>query len=960
MSDVDFLRFVLPEDGVYVGLLICSNTKQIKQRFFTDVEDLYTFAVDGSARGLNAYFACASYLDDTSRRQENVSLIKSFFLDVDCGEGKEFADQREGAAALVQLCKKHRLPKPTIVSSGNGFHVYWVLDEAISYVQWRGYARKLKALSPNFDPAVTADAARVLRVPGTTNTKGGKPVRVIAQGQSTSLSKFAEALGAPAAPSQAAAPPPKTKSSASLNKQMLEAMSSDSGLPPADSALILESCANLRWATENQDKVSEPLWYATLGVAAYCENPEDTAIAWSSQYENYDEGETRRKVTQWKDNATGPTTCAKLRDLNETKCEGCPFAEKLTSPAQLGIRSVEVAADDTAPDTTAKTVPVPKQFKRTERGFVIIEENKLEFLVCDFDIYPVSYGYDELLKYEVCRFRWKRPHVGWQDITLRLALLAPSQSHKDLSTALADKGIVLNSSKQMGLFQVLLRGYLHELRKMQTMTNLFSTMGWKEDYTQFALGNRIMRKDKDGAIGVSEIKYAGANGRIAETLYGTKGDAAQFARLTLALEKADLPIHNWMFMVGMSSVLYAFGGLNGLVINLYGKTGGGKTLAQYCQQAVWGDPIKLHFASGFTGNALYQRLGLYNNLPFTIDEATVIPQKEIGDFLYCVSQGREKARLDRNAEAKEVHTWSLPVTTSANKAMGSMLTSAGMVAEAQLSRLLDIKLPVHPLLYEGSKTGKGLYRIVTNCYGHIGPKFMEYILTVGVDAVRQMLKDHEDRFNKQYDIKFGGSERFWEQAIVTADFCGMIAAEQGWILCDYRKSTEAVLRAVGVFRENIDEVRVDCFDILGEYFNDNVADTIVVNHMQSTKMSNHDPHMSPRNGIYIRFDIYQDAPNMKAKCGTVSIDRKHLRSWIGANNHDYRGLISDLIQEGVLRDSKAQKVSMGKNTKYRIPQVYALKFSLKHPKLANLITNARDNRNRAAIERLKEDSGADA
>jgi len=188
----------------------------------------------------------------------------------------------------------------------------------------------------------------------------------------------------------------------------------------------------------------------------------------------------------------------------------------------------------------------------------------------------------------------------------------------------------------------------------------------------------------------------------------------------------------------------------------------------------------------------------------------------------------------------------------------------------------------------------------------------------------------------------------------------MIAAEQGWILCDYRKCTEAVLQAVGVFRENIEEVKVDCFDILGEYFNDNVSDTIVVNHMQSTNISNHDPNMSPRNAIYIRFDIYQEAPNMAAKCGTVSIDRKHFRSWIGANGHDYRGLISDLIQEGVLKDSKAQKTSMGKNTKYRIPQVYALKFSLKHPKLVNLITNARDNRNRAAVEKLKENSGADA
>ena len=84
--------------------------------------------------------------------------------------------------------------------------------------------------------------------------------------------------------------------------------------------------------------------------------------------------------------------------------------------------------------------------------------------------------------------------------------------------------------------------------------------------------------------------------------------------------------------VGFSAPLYNFTGLKGLTISLYGPTGGGKTLAQYWVQSLYGDPEKLHFAAKFTQNTLFGRLGLYSNLPMTIDEVTLMQDKEVGDF----------------------------------------------------------------------------------------------------------------------------------------------------------------------------------------------------------------------------------------------------------------------------------------------------------------------------------------
>ena len=62
-----------------------------------------------------------------------------------------------------------------LINSGYGIHVYWVLTESISYAEWLPVAQGLKdmCIQHNLlaDNGVTADAARVLRVPGTRNHK---------------------------------------------------------------------------------------------------------------------------------------------------------------------------------------------------------------------------------------------------------------------------------------------------------------------------------------------------------------------------------------------------------------------------------------------------------------------------------------------------------------------------------------------------------------------------------------------------------------------------------------------------------------------------------------------------------------------------------------------------------------------------------------------------------------------
>ncbi len=129
--------------------------------------------------GLNTYHSIAAFDSTTNSREvENARKICSLFIDVDSGPDhrKRYKTTSECETAITEFLKSTKIPKPSIiVSSGNGYHCYWVLNQTASIAEWLPVAKKLKELcfKKNFyiDQAPTADAARVLRTIGTKNFK---------------------------------------------------------------------------------------------------------------------------------------------------------------------------------------------------------------------------------------------------------------------------------------------------------------------------------------------------------------------------------------------------------------------------------------------------------------------------------------------------------------------------------------------------------------------------------------------------------------------------------------------------------------------------------------------------------------------------------------------------------------------------------------------------------------------
>ncbi|MDB2372546.1 AAA family ATPase [Amylibacter sp.] len=174
----EFLEKVLPQSGIY--MLFLTKEKKNFHRSYTNIDTMAS-AVDWfDNSGYSVYHACSSFHTEESRKADNTAHFRSFFLDLDCGlkkanEGKGFIDKAAACNALKDFCKKLGLPKPTIIDSGGGFHVYWTLQDDIEADEWLSLATKLKQLTKFHkfaaDHSRTSDRASLLRPVKATNHK---------------------------------------------------------------------------------------------------------------------------------------------------------------------------------------------------------------------------------------------------------------------------------------------------------------------------------------------------------------------------------------------------------------------------------------------------------------------------------------------------------------------------------------------------------------------------------------------------------------------------------------------------------------------------------------------------------------------------------------------------------------------------------------------------------------------
>lgn len=181
----DFLRFVLSgPDGdtrpcEHLAELRCikeAPSRTVKQDWFhieSSLDWMSEKAAAMDAKGYEVYYGVLPRINSNGGTAKDVlDYAGILWADVDA---KHHGDSKVLAFGAVA---DFPIPPSAIVDSGHGYHAYWKLDRSIHFDRARqimkGIAREIGG-----DPVY--DAARILRLPGLNNHKGGglAPVRLV-------------------------------------------------------------------------------------------------------------------------------------------------------------------------------------------------------------------------------------------------------------------------------------------------------------------------------------------------------------------------------------------------------------------------------------------------------------------------------------------------------------------------------------------------------------------------------------------------------------------------------------------------------------------------------------------------------------------------------------------------------------------------------------------------------------
>lgn len=918
MATIDLLTHVLaPEgEGHYCIVGLRQDEARPKQTFHATLADAEAQIDKLLQEKCNVYFACAKYKDPAEGRiQPNGDILKAFWIDVDCGLGKPYADQAEGLSALKTFCAKVHLPLPTIVNSGRGIHAYWRLTNVIDRLQWKPVAERLKALCEEHefhaDPTRTADNASILRVPETFNFKDeqGLPVEILSIEPEVEYEAIKSKIGVLIAPDWMPKQLDETTKALISNKQ---SRFRTIMIKTADGV----GCAQLENIMLNQESIEEPLWRAGLSIAAACVDRDEAIHKISSQHPEYDPATTERKANQTK----GPYICETFQKINPSGCDECPNKGKISSPIQLGSE-IAVAETNTvvekAEDGTDQTFDIPSYpfpYFRGKNGGVYIEVRdddggKDAINVYEHDLYILKRLYDPA-KGESFLFRLHLPKDGVKEF----ALPATDVMAIDLLRARLGFHGVLGGKKQMeGVMAYVISSAKNLQHKMELeiMRNQF---GWADKDTKFIVGEQEVSADK-----VAFSPPSTATGSLADWLKPA-GDFEAWKKTVKVYDQPGFEPHAFGFFTAFGAPLLKHLNFKGGIINLINNTSGtGKsTILKMCN-SVWGHPEELMLQWKDTMNSIIHRMGVMNNLPVTIDEVTKLSGDHFSDLAYSASQGRGKNRMQQhsNAERTNATKWATIVLCSSNASFYDKLSTLKSTPDGEFMRLLEYKIDLTGNLTK--EEADAIFNRLYDNYGHAGIEYAKYLvgdLESAIDLVLQV----QQRLDKAVGLT--NRERFWS-AIVACNIAGaLIAKDLNLIDFDVKRVFDWIVNELKTMRTEIKAPTQSQASVIGEFMNSHRASVLVINGEADGRSGMEQlPILEPKfNDLFVRIEpdnkhIYINAKQFRKYCSDNQITLKDVLNALKADKA-YLGQV---------------KKRLGKGTKIVSSSVDAYLFNMDNP-----------------------------
>lgn len=830
----EFLTAVVPDDGKLIiarmaeGQRNGKTFKYFKHIVCGDHEQAKQAIARLAKANVDTYYALASFKqgfhknskDKTVvRTHDNVYKLKALWLDIDFKGG--LSTTTEVVAALREFCNGTRMPAPSIlVHSGNGLHVYWPFTHPVSKERWQAlvdaFKRSVAEQGLQADLACTADPARVLRPIGTRNFKDpANPKPVLPKYASGKLHDPTElervlGVGTEAASLEYVDVPVylhenNDRGNASVNNDLSGGLESFNGRTQVESFIpnIAKHCGVLAHIAESHgEDCSEPEWTATLQLAKHCADGELYYHALSDGHPDYTPEDTREKWEQRLENEAGPTLCDTFASFRPEICKACPHRNKIKTPLSLGEEEVVPVDAKEFPLTTWRPAEnhmgmERKMFDPGSKQYFWekVLTRSWELVGASSDLlsgaYTLSIG---------CRLGNAEPvHI---DISGRLL----GDTHA-LKKELGENGVPIKQS-EVTHWITLMTTWLEQLQQKRNIGKSVSRLGWIEARDDSAEGVSV----KGFTAGDSSFYPTGdpdTNLRIAAEYreiarhYLPTGSLENWQDAANFLCDQNNPAFTAILASAFATPLFGFTGMSGATMTIVStKSGLGKTSAMKTAQAVWGSPTRGLNSTSDTYLSIIRKAAFLKNLPIYWDE--VRGESALESFsktAFDIAQGKERTRLNTNAEMREVNDWKTMVVGASNESIFDFMGSSGGQSDAPAARTFEVE--VEPFIDPTRASRNAMFGLLDNNYGRAGQKYAEYIARNQVALATTVRKAFESLYT---EWGFHEGERFW-CAVVASLLVGASAARNAGLCSIDTKRLKGYLRdRVAVLRHRSGQI----------------------------------------------------------------------------------------------------------------------------------------------------------
>ena len=905
-----FYTRALPTEGVYCVADINPTTKRTRHKFVESIDDLVK-TIDSLRATTNVFVAMSSFKGH-SRKADQASYGRSFFVDLDVGEGKGYESKEDALESLAKFVEANGLPPAITVDSGTGVHAYWFLDKNLPTEEWKVYAEKFKDLCLNnglaIDPVVTADVARILRSPDTFNYKTNTPTptKVITWheevstiedwitilGENETIVDFEDIVNA----------------KVPLSSEQRKALKLDNFQSKfktiAIKSLKGEGCAQIANIITNAASLDEPLWYAGLSIAQHCSDRDEAIHKISEDHPEYTRQGTERKANQTQDK---PQSCITFNNMNPGLCDSCQHFNKITNPLSLGKEFIPAIVPSNTPLVmNGRMVGLPKDLYPFvyggKEGGIYYEPpqefdddgqslpRKKAILVCKYDLYPVR-RVDSPTDGECLEMQVHLPHDPVRNFSMPMRCLYSVNDFRDIITS---QGILYNPNSQQGKYLMTYLyawgDYLITKSKAEIMRQ---QMGYTEDKKAFIVGDKELTHD-------GQVLNSPTNPLIRDMVkkLHTLGSYEVWKEAANRLNTPSLELQAFTMLTGLGSILMHKTSTPGVTIALTGAdSGSAKTGALRAALSMWGEPEKLglHTENGGTTNGMVERYLTLHNIVFGLDEVGNIEGKDLSGLVHKIATGSGKIRMQAsvNAEREQKASASLIAILTSNHSLYDKIHQYKKNANGEIARFIEFTVRKPKLFYDNPEAGFEIFDTFNKNYGWAGIDFVKNLYKTSEEVVDRKFAEWSSKFKE--DFGHDTTYRYYENLITATFTAAELAIEFGIVSLDLERIYKKTIGDMISIRDNGQRVNdIDYESILGEYINAHQTGILAIDDNRVA--------MDPRTDLIIRAEIDQ---------AKMYIEKRHFRDYLTKNGVSIGEFVFQMKEKGYKIHDRKKRMGVG-------------------------------------------------